>query len=181
MCICPGNRGFPGTDSRPRGEKSVGSASSGPTTFEWENNSWQTTTRPAVGHSSLSSWEASCLLSSLRPISCMGTRAKHPRSSRQRLKPRRPPRRRRRQPRNQRPRLHRNPRRQQRLKPLRRQHQSRHLCPRRLRQSSQRLLQRRRLRQSNQHRLRKRRLRRISKRHDVWAVFVRSPRRPLAP
>ena len=47
---------------------------------------WQTTTKPAVGHSSLSSWAASCSLSSSLPISCTGTRANPPKSNRRRLK-----------------------------------------------------------------------------------------------
>lgn len=161
MCICPGNRGFPGTDPRPRGEKSVGSASSGPTTLEWENNLWQTTTRPAVGRSSLSSWEASCSLSSLLPISCMGTRAKLPRSSRQRLKPRHLHRR-------QRRRQLRNPRQHQRRKPLRRH---RRLSPHRLRHLRHRHLKH--LRQSSQHLNRSRHLRPILRQGYVWAVLIR--------
>jgi hypothetical protein len=134
---------------------------------------WQTTTRPAVGRSSLSSWEASCSLSSLLRTSCTGKRAKLPRSSRQRLKPRhRRPRPSRRQPRNrrllQRPRLSQHRPRHQRRKPLRLLHQSQPQ-PRRLR----------RRRQSSLHRHRSRHLRPTHRRRYVWAVLAGSPRRSL--
>jgi hypothetical protein len=158
-------------------ENSLGSASSGPTRpSRGRLTTWQTTTRLAVGRSSLSSWEASCSPSSLLPTLCTGTRAKPPRSSRQRQKPRH---RRlhlsRRQPRNRRLllRLHlsqHRPRRQ-RQKLLRRLRQSRHRPP---------CLKHRHQRRLHQHRLRSQHLRPIRRRREVWAVLeLGPPRRSL--
>jgi hypothetical protein len=85
----PERDAFPGVNPRPKGRNSIGSA------LSWtqrpsrgRKTSWQAITKPAVGHFSLSSWVASCSLSSLLPISCTGTRARRPSPSRRRLRPR---------------------------------------------------------------------------------------------